>query len=260
MRWVAKLALLCLIVNIMLARELSATTSNTAIILFGGYDSCTLREGPEDIGLFQPLKEKLQKFRQQVAIPFRYFLGCYRLETDKVYITDDAHPEHNRPIAIDKLDAEIKDWQNAADPIDQYVLIGTSYGGWTVVKLLEDGAVDPQKTAALYTLDPISRTECTPQVILKNMFNFNGSYKSSADNPCLRAPAYWKNLSFLNKLQWTNFYQTDYSYIHSSESPLAGANKHIPFNTPVLKNFAHRSIQTDSRVWDQIFAELAPIL
>lgn len=238
------------------AQDFPLADPNTGIVVFGGYNSCTLRGSPLDMTVFKPMKDKVKAAALALNTPVRYFLGCYRTDSDKVYITHDTLGDRMMDIPLSELGNWIRHWQDNGPAMDRYALIGTSYGGWTVVHMMEEGMIPTEQVLGTYTIDPISRIDCTPRRIILNVLHFNKGYDSIGDNPCRRSPLDWQGLTIDVPDTWLNFYQQDYPILHSSPTAHASANIRIEYTVPVLKNLAHRQIQDDERVWEEIWRSL----
>src|SRR5690606_20393332 len=120
-----------------------------------------------------------------------------------------------------------------AHPKIKVFIAGHSYGGWSAMFLSEKlpATIDIQ---ALFTLDPISPA-CGP---------FEVIFGSS---DCHQAPKDLNNSAIKNRLQaWVNFYQTDDSWLTSSEIPEA-ENHHIKYTWG-----PHGDLDSDSRVWKRV--------
>ncbi len=164
-----------------------------------------------------------------------------------------------REISVDALNYSIGSIANGANnenPMYVY-LIGHSHGGWLVM----NSALNWRSKGilrGLFTIDPISYKNCTQLqgiayhlVMGLNLLGF--------ENPeCTRAPTdlvndYPKIAENSNRI-WHNYYQTQFSYVHSGPAEGATTNRELKFTYPYvdLIKFAHRDILGDDRVWSSI--------
>lgn len=113
------------------------------------------------------------------------------------------------------------------------VLVGHSYGGWTVMHLTQE--LDPKvKIEGLFTIDPISPL-CG----------------SEGGNYCHNAPQEFNNLNLRARvLSWVNLFQRGDAWIKSSK--ITEATNH-DFDYVF---FPHTQIANDPRVWEVITATL----
>ncbi len=116
-------------------------------------------------------------------------------------------------------------------------LVGHSYGGWTAMKIAKELELKNRFSIKnLVTIDPISRSECTPKkfteglpdVEIKRIIEkmLSGYTLTAEDTPttnkgCLRAPSDLGDaIAILARTsRWTNFYQENYPFLHSSSIP-----------------------------------------
>jgi hypothetical protein len=95
---------------------------------------------------------------------------------------------------------------------------GQSHGGWTAMSLVIE--VGDLNYRILTTVDPISIPDCGPVV-------FSGGVITGSSDGCRRAP---KDLEEHYSLiaervkHWSNWYQLDFSLLHSTEMSQAHAN------------------------------------
>lgn len=147
---------------------------------------------------------------------------------------------------------------SGADGKPMYVyFIGHSHGGWFVMNTVANwhskGVI-----RGLFTIDPISYKKCTQlqgimhQVLLGDLtFGF--------ENPeCTRAPSdlesSYSTIAKNASGNWHNYFQTQFSYVHSGHASGALTNREFSFQYPMtnLMQFAHKDILYDDRVWTSI--------
>ena len=126
-------------------------------------------------------------------------------------------------------------------------IVGHSYGGWNALQLMLNlGSLGVRE---LITIDPISPEGCTPFNILRgNIPGRNGA------PGCLQAPADVGSAARQNIARatttWTNFFQTDFGFLHSGPMAEATANRLLNYGDDVVN--AHSAIDNDPRVWEVI--------
>jgi hypothetical protein len=138
-------------------------------------------------------------------------------------------------------------------------LIGHSHGGWLMAKTAAAWS-SPSKIRRLFTIDPISYTQCnqtsmTVNALLKGPINLGQKKECTEFPPDLVStrPTIQSNLTD----SWHHFYQTSFPFIHSgSAAPFATVNLEVSFNNLSMTDFAHKAILFDSRVWNIITSKI----
>lgn len=138
------------------------------------------------------------------------------------------------------------------------VMIGHSHGGWLVMNAASDWR-GKAKISHLITIDPVSYINCSEagaiiEKGLKFMYDISltGLLFPIADN-CQVAPT--DLIAVMPKIlqniagKFYNFYETDFSPVHSSS--IEGASPNVKLAFP-KSNFAHAAILNDQRVWSSI--------
>ena len=114
-------------------------------------------------------------------------------------------------------------------------IVGYSYGGWLAMRLVQRVALSHAETH-LFSIDPISAKFCGPSEVI-----FGG-------NGCKQAPQDLSAKSIVSKTRsWTNFFQTESDWIHSSA--ISGAKNYRLYT-------GHTSIDDAASVWNSIRARI----
>jgi hypothetical protein len=112
------------------------------------------------------------------------------------------------------------------DSFDHRYIVGHSYGGWLSMHIGAETRFDYE---ALFTIDPISKINCTftyPVGCKTYPQDFNKEKRET-----IRA----------NTFQWTNIYQNKTWYLHSASIPEAHRN--------IKVNMSHTNMVEDQRIW-----------
>jgi pimeloyl-ACP methyl ester carboxylesterase len=140
----------------------------------------------------------------------RLFMSCYGTDPNQIYFSWDGGAAPGRAPTVEAMAQKINELLKSKTSV-RVGVIGHSYGGWTAMKLAP--LLDPKaKLVAMVTLDPISKTDCTPQGVVSAVL-------SGASQPgCQRAPTDL-SVADLDKIKpqapWQNYYQTNFDLLHS---------------------------------------------
>ena len=211
-------------------------TRPATILAFGGNRSCK----PGGDSLPSPLATDMARrligmvhLVRSVGRPVEVLTSCFT-DPDRVLVS------RNLSSTSEDLDFEtlVEQSVSSSDENHSLFIIGHSYGGWIAMRTAERIAAQSGKIAGLVTIDPISRRECT---------------YTNWDN-CLSAPRDLSQKSLetiaANSGNWTNFYQTRTSYLHSSTIAQAHTNTQIDVD--------HFQIENHETIWrhlDRIMQE-----
>jgi hypothetical protein len=219
------------------------TAVPTTIFAYSGNNSCKEGSDSRDTPVASDVYIALKKYLNSVEYEFKdprvdYLVSCYDFGSDTIsYVTswDDqiiynVDEQEVRDLTLEQLDNK---------PDDKFVMIGHSYGGWLAMDSVKDFQ-DSQQVEQLITLDPISKRQCS----------------WSTPSGCLQAP-----LDILSGMRtrindlstdWTNLYQTESMFVHSSAIPQADRN--------TRKILTHTQIDNSTETWQDIAELVTPIL
>lgn len=139
-----------------------------------------------------------------------------------------------------------------SNPDHDVYLIGHSHGGWLSLKLLNDKIFD-RPIKGYFSIDPISRVECSPTKFAENTVGNIFGRTNPAENPCLKFPYDAGDLAKIRRNTgfWKNFYQENSPFLHSGSAPNAEniRKDYGPENGFDPINSAHSKIWGDWAVW-----------
>lgn len=194
------------------------------LITMGGYFSCG--QNPQDLSDWSPLyyetaagpilgitirlRERLQKkFENNIGL----VISCYNPDPGPIYYTSNLSGQNtlSRSSVDEMLQRIFLDLSRLPNPV--LAVVGHSYGGWTAMYFMQQLA-KTYPVRYLATIDPISRRNCTPDVLATDAYN------QKHDGECQKAPGDFdkSNLDeILGKAQnnWHNYYQSTTKYLHS---------------------------------------------
>ncbi len=194
------------------------------LIAMGGYFSCG--QNPQDLSDWSPLyyetavgpilgialrlHERLQKKSEK---NIGLVMSCYSPDPGPIYYTSNLSGKNTRSKSTvdEMLERIFLDLSRLPNPV--LAVVGHSYGGWTAMYFMQQLA-KKYPVRYLATLDPISRRNCTPDVLAKDTQN------QKYDGECHKAPQDFSQSNLdeiLGKAQnnWHNYYQSRAKYLHS---------------------------------------------
>jgi pimeloyl-ACP methyl ester carboxylesterase len=217
--------------------------------LFGGYVSCSGDANAPLKGTWMEryLGEVQQGLKKSGAPEAKYIISCFKLDVSRVVFMTSDKPSEVREDSLSQLFSTFEASVNKL-PGTSVSIVGHSYGGWLSLSLL-DQVKTKFNVDSLTTLDPISRSQCTPPDVVN-------SFLGAPPFPgCTRAPADFDAAKLTDVKQrtktWLNFYQTDSRLLHSGQ--LLGA-QNIKRNYSPGDHEAHSKIPEDPEVVKEVTA------
>jgi len=223
---------------------LATPSSDVLFIVMGGRTSCGSSD-PEPTGLamyanftgmLKDLKSRLPERN------FHFLVSCFNSDAppdgEALFITSEQ-PTVTQTGNAEAMRSQIETFAASKEGMTTFV-IGHSYGGWLAMYLGQNLKLS-RPIDGLFTIDPIS-PECGPL----------GYILGAAE--CHEAPTDLDNATIRKQTkQWTNFYQDQDGWLHSSEIAEAD-NVHLQYRGQ------HTQIDVDPRTWsgisDKVKAEL----
>ena len=221
------------------------------VITLGGWNTC--RAGSEFSG--NPIDGKVwdiaKNFQSQVELHYgknaQWMILCYSYYKQSVagkgrflsHKNPDSYQRASPSETVSFIRQVVKEHPNT----DVYI-VGFSYGGWLALTIAEELG-GTMNIPLLATLDPISQSNCNMVKFITNWFS--GGYEG-----CQGFPTDFEELA-LQKISettgaWFNYYQLDYSQLHSGESEYADVNRQV--FTTYSSNYAHNVVMNHPRIWN----------
>ena len=223
------------------AGAFAAPKHQALFVVLGGYNSCEKSTRTDIIAAGVPISHSYRTVEKNLRAKhpdteFKTIFGCLYAEAppngEGEYVTSDSPSHSQSGNAKDVLD-EIESAVKKNPKVDIY-LVGHSYGGWTTMYLAQELKGSPN-LKLLATIDPIG-PECDAVGVVLG------------DSACHSAPTDLDNKSIKKRAaHWVNFYQTEDSWLTSSEIAEANENHHITFNWG-----PHGDMDTDDGIWERI--------
>jgi hypothetical protein len=245
--------------NAMNSKPAVVREKNALFIIMGGYGSCRFDDdkilsiGPSEMEMAKAFRLNFSNLEQR-GFKVQTIQSCFDVyNADKVRYVLSTDPKTIRHEPLDTYSADVAD-AIKAQPNRSIYFMGHSYGGWLTMRTALKNRQPHVKFAGLFTIDPISRMQCSSMTYLSTIFNFEGKPTSVPAYPgCDSAPMDFNADATLLMRQatnsWTNIYQTNFKYLHSSAIAHAGSNNE--FQYPLESN-PHTAIARDPHVWHKI--------
>ena len=231
---------------------------NALFIVMGGFGSCRFDDnkiltiGPNEMEMAKAFRLNFSDLESR-GFRVQTIQSCFDMfNADKVRYVLSSNPTTIRYESLNTYAADVAD-AIKAQPNRSTYFMGHSYGGWLTMRTALKNR-QSFKYAGLFTIDPISRMQCSSLTYLATIFNFDGKPSNVATYPgCDSAPmdftADATDLLRRSTNSWTNIYQSDFKYLHSS--PIANAGSNVEFQYPLDIN-PHTTIARDPKVWAKI--------
>lgn len=212
------------------------------IVVSGGRGSCSLVRYPAEANLWRQLLGILPADRQLTVVR-----TCFGFETGQV-VNYDIVLVNSGVVSSQKLfpwksgnrDDLLKDLTPFLAVAKKITMVGQSYGGFTVHYLAHRMPTDRQVITSLFTVDPISPYECTVTKF------------AVYSDKCKNFPVDMLVLSIQKNFEgrWVNFYQTNFTPLHSGACSVADQNIQLTYPDPDFAVMgAHQLTESDQRVW-----------
>lgn len=233
---------LCLIIS-------SKVSAAPIMIFMGGFGSCAYAGKTSELKSAEMMDRTMDAVRKIYEEDLVEIRTCYAIGNDPIYVTSEALDLINSPMTRDGLRDLVANV--AVDNAPIYIW-GQSHGGWTAMDLVRK--LPGLNYRVLNTVDPISVTDCGPVV-------FVGGVLSGSAPGCRRAPkdleADYAQIS-KSVARWTNWFQLEFSLLHSDKIAFAHDNIERSFNAGWwIPMGAHRLMETDATMWEMVAKQVS---
>jgi len=215
------------------------------LVFSGGFGSCAVAGSTSEIKSSAEMDELADRLRDQSGEEPVQVRTCYALGSEStIYVTADELNIVDEPMTREEFYEVVRSTADFAGNSAPFYVWGQSHGGWTAMSLIAN--VGGLNYRLLTTVDPISVTECGPVV-------FTGGVLTGSSEGCQRAP---KDLEKAYPLiakrvaHWKNWYQMEFSLLHSSPIPHADENIERTFNASWwVPMGSHSLTERDPAMW-----------
>jgi hypothetical protein len=209
------------------------------IVVMGGNETCQQTEqgdyDPRMISMHAELVKLVDGLKTDLTVESRTIVSCYDASPTIHYVVDNEPDLRSADREQFRTDILTTMHDNS-----QLVLIGHSYGGWLGMKLAQDLVNSQQQIGGVFSVDPISRVECS----IAQPFG------------CQRAPRDINKQSReainQNSQVWANYFQSETVWLRSSRIQEADHNAEI--------QTTHFDIDSHAEVWAEVNAKVREIL
>lgn len=215
------------------------------VVFSGGFGSCALMGSTSEIKSSQEMDQLVERLRAETGEEPVQVRTCYALGSEStIYVTADELDIVDAGMTREGLHRIVRSAADLGGTDTPVYLWGQSHGGWTVMNIVAN--VTGLNYRVLTTVDPISVVECGPVV-------FSGGVLTGSAEGCQRAP---KDLEVSYPLiaarvaQWINWYQREFTLLHSSEISHADQNIQRTFDAPWwVPMGSHSMTERDPIMW-----------
>lgn len=227
----------------------SATSASARplLVFSGGFGSCAIAGSTSEIKSgeeMDQLADRLQNETGEAPVQVR---ACYALGSEyTIYVSASELDVWDQAMTREEFYKVVRSAAVLAGEKAPVYVWGQSHGGWTAMSLVAN--VDNLNYRMLTTVDPISVAECGPVV-------FSGGVLSGSAEGCQRAP---KDLEVAYPViarrvhHWVNWYQLEFSLLHSS--PIAAAHENVERTFDAdwwVPMGAHSLTERDPMMWQK---------
>jgi hypothetical protein len=228
----------------------SVAAARPIVIFNGGFGSCAIRGSTSELkasAQMDAMISSVQSASSEFPVEIR---TCYALGRDTIYVSSSELNLSSEPMSRDDYFQYVRKAGRIAGTNAPVYVWGQSHGGWTAMKLILD--VPQLNYRYLMTVDPISIETCGPVDFMEGLF-------SGGVAGCQGAPEdLQESFSTVAKSvhNWTNWFQTEFSMVHSGHISEAHQNIERIYNADwwVFMG-AHRLTETDDRIWSRMERE-----
>lgn len=227
-------------------------------VVMGGWGSCG-RDSlwgsltPTETGMYQPAQRLFRQAQAKTGQSSHWIVSCFGMYSSRVYVVTSADPKKVYSASVATFLAYIKRESQRAGGRALF-LVGHSHGGWLAMQAAHS-LRQVRTIPLLVTIDPISRTRCTPSRMVAAYFR--SATQLRPEPGCTNSPP---DISLGQQAEirkavgwWGNFYQSQSPLLHSSFIGSAHDNKMLNFDVSSWSAYkAHVNIGSDARVWAEI--------
>ena len=234
--------MISLIITMLVAVEAYA---RPLVVFSGGFGSCAVMGSTSEIKSTVEMDQLVERIRIETGEVPLDVRTCYAIGSESViYVTAHDLGIVDESMTRDDFYEVVRTASNVVGPQAPVYVWGQSHGGWTAMSLVAN--VVGLNYRMLTTVDPISVAECGPVV-------FSGGVLTGSAEGCRRAP---KDLHELYPIiaervgRWINWYQEEFSLLHSSAISHADENINRNFDAPWwVPMGAHSMTERDPMMW-----------
>ena len=224
----------------------SKASARSVTVFSGGFGSCAMMGSTSELkssARMDALVDSIARETGEKPIEVR---TCYAIGSDPIYVSAPELDLIDAAMSRDEFHDVVRQAAQAAGESAPVYVWGQSHGGWTAMNLV--ASVDEVNFRTLTTVDPISVVDCSPVV-------FSGGVLTGEAEGCRRAPKDLKQAySVIAKRteSWVNWYQVEFSMLHSSAIPQASQNIKRTFDASWwVPMGSHAMTEGDPMMWTQ---------
>lgn len=239
---------LCRIVTFTVALFVASYAAARPLVIFsGGFGSCAVMGSTSEIKSTTEMDQLVERILNETGEAPIDVRTCYAIGSETtIYVTARELGIVDESMTRDDFYEVVRTVSKGVGSAAPVYVWGQSHGGWTAMSLIAN--VEGLNYRMLTTVDPISVAECGPLV-------FSGGVVTGSAEGCRRAP---RDLGGFYPLiaervdRWINWYQDEFSLLHSSAISHADENIKRSFDAPWwIPMGAHSMTERDPLMWSK---------
>lgn len=226
----------------------TAVSARPLAVFSGGFGSCAIAGSTGEIKSRAEMDQFTEHLRRETGEEPVQVRTCYAIGSEStIYVTAVDLGIVDEAMTRDDFYAVVRSAADMAGESTPVYVWGQSHGGWTAMSLVIE--VGDLNYRMLTTVDPISIPDCGPVV-------FSGGVITGSSDGCRRAP---KDLEESYPLiaerveNWSNWYQLDFSLLHSTDISHAHTNHQRHFDADWwVPMGSHSLTERDPMMWQTV--------
>jgi len=224
----------------------SKASARSVTVFSGGFGSCAMMGSTSELkssARMDALVDSIARETGEKPIEVR---TCYAIGSNPIYVSAPELDLIDVAMSRDEFHDVVRQAAQAAGESAPVYVWGQSHGGWTAMNLV--ASVDDVNFRTLTTVDPISVVDCGPMV-------FSGGVLTGYSEGCRQAPNDLKPVYPViakRTKSWINWYQIEFSILHSSAITHASQNIKRKYNADWwVPMGSHAMTEGDPVMWTQ---------
>jgi hypothetical protein len=224
----------------------SNAMAKTVTVFSGGFGSCAIMGSTRELKSSAKMDALVDSIARETGENPIEVRTCYAVGSNPIYVSAPELDLIDVAMTQEQFHEVVRQAAQLAGPSSPVYVWGQSHGGWTVMNLVAH--VGDINYRTLTTVDPISVVDCGPVV-------FSGGVLTGYSEGCRQAP---KDLETLYPIiakrtkTWVNWYQVEFTLLHSSEIPHASKNVKRKYDADWwVPMGSHAMTEGDPMMWTQ---------
>ncbi len=222
----------------------SSVWARPVAVFSGGFGSCLVDGNTMEMKISSQIQRLMGQILRAVNETPIQIRTCFAIGSDTIYVSAPDLDIESQALSIDEFHDVVKQAAQLGGEHAPVFLWGFSHGGWAVMNLVAE--VEGLNYRVLMTNDPISVEGCDEDSFMAGVIV--GALQGCTEPPMDLSSQFSVIASRVNS--WVNWYQTEFSLLHSGSIPQATVNVQRVLNASWWTfTGAHGAISQDEIVW-----------